>query len=262
MKVDEHTKRLSRPQRFQFGEHECKTHKTQPTVMMIHQGSTPFVLHRTYAVSLNWRHVWCSSLICFRVVSPRSSATGWECWVWVSCRTPPSSCPRRWDQKARGRNKAAGNLHEVLAMRQRGRFHLFPQLPRAWLRQVWPKSRLVLNWGKHISIFSFSWLTNMFLNSILVHVSFKLPLAEHLRATSQNTRPNEYISARLNDSKQRVLIVSSRISGAMYLQRAEWLEPNSTKRRALQNILKWFWVALLVVVSFPSEFESCESGGA
>lgn len=47
-------------------------------------------------------------------VSPHSSATDWECWVWASDRKPLSSCPQWMDLKAPCHNKAAENPHEVL----------------------------------------------------------------------------------------------------------------------------------------------------
>lgn len=162
MKVDEHTKRQRadhsvsvRGAWMQNSQNSANSNDDSPRQLRL-WCTSEHVLHRIFAVSLNWRQVIQQSDLFS--VSPRSSATGWECWVWVSCRTPPFSCPRRWDQKARGRNKAAGNLHEVLAMRQQVRFYLSPQLSRVWLRQIWPKIQLVLNWGKHISIFSFNWL--------------------------------------------------------------------------------------------------------
>lgn len=56
------------------------------------------------------------------------------------------------------------------------------------------------------------------------------------------------MSARLNDSKLWRLIVSSRISGAMYLQGKQWLRPNEIQRRlALQTTLNDLWVGLLLI---------------
>lgn len=46
--------------------------------------------------------------------SPHNSATGSECLVAVSARTPPSSCLPPRDLKAPDHNKAAGNPREVL----------------------------------------------------------------------------------------------------------------------------------------------------
>lgn len=54
-----------------------------------------------------------------------------------------------------------------------------------------------------------------------------LPLTEHLRVNSQNTKPKEYMSARLISSKLLILIVSSRISGAMYLWSIKSLNPTN-----------------------------------
>ncbi len=45
---------------------------------------------------------------------PRSSATGWECWVWVSVHTPLSSYHPLMGLIAPGHNKATGNLHKSL----------------------------------------------------------------------------------------------------------------------------------------------------
>lgn len=49
------------------------------------------------------------------VYVPRSSASGWECWVGASAHTRPSSFPPLKDLTEPGRSRAAGSPHGCLA---------------------------------------------------------------------------------------------------------------------------------------------------